>query len=79
MSDPHWMTLLSILTTIVCCLLGILIVSLRMWKKEIRGEILAYCKENEKIHDDLWTRVNHHYHNGGGNVVIPTTGPRLKE
>lgn len=65
MADHTWYAILSVLVTIACCLLGVLIVSLRIWKKGI-----------EKVHEDLWDRVNHHYHNGGGNVVIPTTPAR---
>ena len=72
MSEHTLMTLLSILTTIACCLLTILIVSLRIWKKDIKKEIAQFCVKNAEEHEEIWGRVNHHYHNGGGNVVIPT-------
>jgi hypothetical protein len=65
MTEHALLAFLSILTTIACCLLGILIVSLRSFKKEMKDGL-----------NEVWDRVNHHYHNGGGNVVIPTTAPR---
>lgn len=65
---------LSILVTIACCLLGILIISLRNWKKDIKEDIAEFCASNKEAHEEIWQRVNHHWHNGGGNVVIPTPG-----
>ena len=76
MTDQGWLVVLSVLVTIACALLTTLIISLAAWKKGIKEQIEKYCKENKDEHDDLWIRVNHHFHNGGGNVVIPTTVPK---
>lgn len=63
MSEHALLTVITILATIACALLSILVVSMRNFKID-----------NEKKHDEIWERVNHHCHNGGGNVVIPTPG-----
>jgi len=73
-AEHAMMTFISILVTIAIGLLAILIVSLRNWKIEITGKIDKVCDDNEKDHNEIWDRVNHHWHNGGGNVVIPTAG-----
>jgi len=63
MSEHALLTVITILATIGCALLSILVVSMRNFKVD-----------NEKKHEEIWERVNHHWHNGGGNVVIPTPG-----
>jgi len=40
------------------------------FKKEVKESIDTFCKENTKAHDDLWERIYHHGHNGGGKVTI---------
>lgn len=85
MSEHALLTVLSVLVTIACCLLTALLLSLRLWKKEIGGKIdkvetgfkeklKEICDANTQEHEELWARCNHHWHNGGGNVVIPTPG-----
>ncbi len=78
MSEQAWMCVLSILVAAAVALLTTLIVSLRVWKKEIRENIAQFCKDNKEEHQDIWDRVNHHWHNGGGNVVIPNPGGMVK-
>jgi len=63
MSEHALLTIITILASIGCSLLSILVVSMRNFKVD-----------NEKQHGEIWERVNHHRHNGGGNVVIPTPG-----
>lgn len=63
MSEHALLTVITILATIGCALLSILVVSMRNFKID-----------NKKEHEEIWDRVNHHWHNGGGNVVIPTPG-----
>ncbi len=85
MSEHVWMAILSALVAITVFLLGTLIVSLRNFKLEFKTQFQEYCgkhdedhkaldAKNEKDHEEIWERVNHHWHNGGGNVVIPTAG-----
>ena len=74
MTEHALLTVLSVGVTIAIALISILIVSLRNWKKEIKASITELKEDNEKEHEEIWERVNHHWHNGGGNVVIPTTG-----
>lgn len=82
MAEHLMLNIVTVLVTIACCLLAILITSLRNWKKDIKAiidgirnefkeDIDKTCNENKAEHIDLWDRVNHHWHNGGGNVVIP--------
>jgi hypothetical protein len=73
MSEHALLAIISILVTIAIALLTILLTSLRTWKREIKATIDKVCESNEKDHGELWERVNHHWHNGGGNVVIPTS------
>lgn len=83
MSEHTWLAILSALVAITVFLLGTLIVGLRNFKLEFKTQFQEYCSKhdlvhkdvdakNDKDHDDIWDRVNHHWHNGGGNVVIPT-------
>jgi len=44
---------------------------LRNIKKELREHIDKICMTNERDHQEIWERVNHHLHNGSGRVVIP--------
>ena len=74
MSEHALLGVLSILVTIAIALLTALLVSLARFKKDMKERVKEICKTNEEDHKELWDRVNHHWHNGGGNVVIPTPG-----
>lgn len=85
MTEHAWLAVLSALITIAIFLLSVLLASMRNWKKEIIGKIdkveanfetkaQRICEENRADHVEIWERVNHHGHNGGGSVVIPTPG-----
>lgn len=76
MTEQGWLVILSVLVTIACALLTTLIISLAVWKKGIKEQIEKYCQENQKEHNELWSRANYHFHNGGGNVVIPTAAEK---
>ncbi len=67
MSEHAFLTIISVGVTVLIALATTAIVSLRNWKKEFKAA-------NDKEHAELWDRVNHHAHNGGGAVVIPTPG-----
>ena len=72
MTENMMLTLLTVLVTITMGLVALLIGLLRSSKKELIGRIDQICTDNKEDHNEMWDRVNHHFHNGGGNVVIPT-------
>ena len=72
MSEHVMLSILSVLVTITIGLVTLLIGFMRSGKNELLAKIDKMCMENEKEHNEMWERVNHHFHNGGGNVVIPT-------
>lgn len=72
MTENVMLTVLSVLVTITIGLVTLLIGFMRSGKNELLAKIDKMCMENEKEHNEMWERVNHHFHNGGGNVVIPT-------
>ena len=74
MTEHAWLAVLSILVTIACALLSALLISMARFKKDMKDRVAEVCTKNEKDHGEIWDRVNHHWHNGGGNVVIPTPG-----
>jgi hypothetical protein len=74
MGENAWLALLTGFSATGVALLGIMLASLRAWKKELREHVKEMCRQNEEAHRDLWDRVNYHRHNGGGNVVIPQKG-----
>jgi hypothetical protein len=78
MTEHSMLTLLSILVTINIGLMSLLIGLFKMSKKEMLDMMKSICEVNEKEHNDMWDRVNHHYHNGGGNVVIPTVSTKVE-
>lgn len=76
-----WIGIMTSLSTIAIGLLSIVLVCQHRNRVEIRSQISILkadmkdsvdkiCKENNKAHGDMWLRINHHKHNGGGNVVI---------
>jgi hypothetical protein len=67
MSEHVLPVFISAAVTVLIALVTTLLLSLRNWKKEFKAA-------NDKEHAELWERVNHHSHNGGGRVVIPTPG-----
>jgi len=71
MAEHTMLTVLSVLVTITIGLVTLLIGFMRSGKNELLEKIDKMCMENEKDHNEMWDRVNHHFHNGGGNVVIP--------
>jgi len=74
MSEHALLAVLSVLVTIACALLTALLVSMARFKKGFEVQVDKICAQNKDEHKDIWERVNHHWHNGGGNVVIPTPG-----
>ena len=72
MTEHVMLSILSVLVTITIGLVTLLIGFMRSGKNELLAKIDKMCMENEKEHNEMWERVNHHFHNGGGNVVIPT-------
>ena len=74
MSEHAWLAVLSVLVTIAIALLTALLVALARFKKDMKEKVAEICKANDGEHKEIWDRVNHHWHNGGGCVVIPTPG-----
>ncbi len=72
MTEHVMLTVLSVLVTITIGLVTLLIGFMRSGKNELLAKIDKMCMDNEKDHSEMWDRINHHVHNGGGNVVIPT-------
>lgn len=72
MNEHSLLTFISVLTTVAVGLLTILVTALRSWKKAIMEQVREVCAMNQREHEEIWERVNHHLHNGDGNVVIPT-------
>lgn len=72
MTENVMLTVLSVLVTITIGLVTLLIGFMRSGKNELLAKIDRMCLDNEKDHNEMWDRVNHHFHNGSGNVVIPT-------
>jgi len=72
MTEHVMLTVLSVLVTITIGLVTLLIGFMLSGKNELLTKIDKMCLDNEKDHNEMWDRVNHNFHNGGGNVVIPT-------
>ena len=64
-------TLIAGLSGVAIPLLIIVIAYLRNIKKELKEHVDKICTANERDHQEIWERVNHHLHNGNGRVVIP--------
>jgi hypothetical protein len=79
--EAGWLAALTGMSGIAISLLGILLVNQRnnrldikeqvnTLKTEMQLSIEKICLINDREHEDMWLRVNHHKHNGNGNVVI---------
>ncbi len=64
-------TLIAGLSGVAIPLLIVVIAYLRNIKKELKEHVDKICTTNERDHQEIWERVNHHLHNGNGRVVIP--------
>lgn len=69
-SESFWFAVISALITVNLGVHGIFIKMLLGWRAALKEEVSKICIENEKDHEAIWTRVNHHTHNGGGRVII---------
>jgi len=76
-----WIGVMTSLSTIAIGLLGLVLVSQHRNRTEIRLQVSGLkmemekavqriCDDNEKDHREMWARMNHHKHNGGGCVII---------
>ena len=62
-------TLIAGLSGVAIPLLIVVIAYLRNIKKELKEHVDKICMTNERDHQEIWERVNHHLHNGNGRVV----------
>lgn len=69
-SESFWFAVISALITVNLGVHGIFIKLLLGWRAALREEVERICAENSKEHDNIWNRVYHHTHNGGGRVII---------
>jgi len=45
--------------------------NLKTMQSDLKTYVDKICMTNERDHQEIWERVNHHLHNGNGRVVIP--------
>lgn len=85
MHESTWLSIITALVTAVLGCMGILIRLMFSWrasiiedmkdiKASVKEEINKFCVQNDRSHENLWDRLNHHEHDGEGNVVIPKSG-----
>jgi hypothetical protein len=73
---PH---VIEILMLFIGLLLAVLQTMAIMLFKQQGRKLEAFCANNEKEHDKIWSHVNHHKHTINGEVVIPMVSVNLKE
>ncbi len=81
MSEHSGIALAAVMATLSTVLLSILIGAMFQWRKEFvkmlesqraefRDALNKVCEQKDVDHKEMWNRINHHMHNGGGRVII---------